>query len=431
MSKIYRKVIVPLIICLLTMVQLAFMPVLAFGKTDNSTFEIKFIDVGQGDAALIKCDGHYMLIDGGPSNASSTIYSILKKEKIDKLDYMIATHPDADHIGGLSGALNYAKVEKCFCSVTQHDTKTFNSLLKYLAKQKVSITVPQSGDTFNLGGANITILGPGSKADDTNNSSIVVKVEYGNNYFLFMGDAEAEEEAQIINKWKNLKCDVIKIGHHGSASSTSDKLLKSVKPQYAIISVGIDNAYGHPDQSALDRLNKAAVEIYRTDQHGDITIVSDGKSIEITTEKNVIADNQKSDDEAEIPDGTTYVLNTNTKRFHTPTCKSVYQMKDKNREFTQETAEALISKGYKACGNCKPYTENNVADTNISNQNETTFQDNNANASAYVLNTKSKKFHEPTCGSVSDMSAKNRKDVNVSREEIIAMGYSPCKRCNP
>lgn len=135
----------------------------------ESTFWIKFIDVKQGDAALIQCDGHYMLIDGGPSSASSVIYAILKRDKIKLLDYMIATHPDADHIGGLSGALNYAKAYVCYSPVITHDTKTFNSLLKYLYKQGGIIQVPEAGTSFELGSAKVEILGPVKEGDSTNN----------------------------------------------------------------------------------------------------------------------------------------------------------------------------------------------------------------------------------------------------------------------
>ena len=163
-----------------------------------NSFWIEFIDVGQGDSALIQCDGHYMLIDGGPPSASSIVYTILKNKEIDKLDYMIATHPDADHIGGLSGALNFASVGVCYSPVESHDTKTFESLVKYLNKQNASITVPTTGTEFQLGRATVEILGPIHKSDDTNNNSIVTRITVGEVSFLFMGDAELEEEKSLI-----------------------------------------------------------------------------------------------------------------------------------------------------------------------------------------------------------------------------------------
>ena len=167
-------------------------------------FGIEFIDVGQGDAALVWCDGHYMMIDGGPSEASSVIYSILKKNEIAKLDYMIATHPDADHIGGLSGALNYASVGTCYSPVLTNDTKTFRDLEKYLKKQGVKMKVPAAGTTFVLGSAKVELLGPVSVNAEMNNNSIVTKITYGTTSFLFMGDAEFDEENSLIDAKKIL-----------------------------------------------------------------------------------------------------------------------------------------------------------------------------------------------------------------------------------
>lgn len=431
MKKIMKMILTMLVLSLVVFQGVIF-SVNAAGTTSEKGFWIKFIDVGQGDAALVQCDGKYMLIDGGPSDASSVIYTILKESGIDKIDYMVATHPDADHIGGLSGALNYAKVSKCYCPVTEHDTKTFNSLVKYLSKQNVAITVPKASDKFKLGSANITILGPIGETDDTNNSSIVLRVEYGKNSFIFMGDAEVEEETQIINKYKDISADVIKIGHHGSASSSSKELLSAVKPQYAIISVGKDNSYGHPVQTTLDKISDAKVKIYRTDLQGDITVTSDGKKISISTEKNVTEKEVKTKEIVDVPNGTTYVLNTSSKRFHMVDCKSVNQMKETNRAYSTESAETLVNQGYKPCGNCKPYeTSDKQASNNKTVVDSKSNQQNNSVSTSYVLNTNSKKFHKPSCGSVGDMSAKNRQDVSLTRDEIIAKGYAPCKRCNP
>lgn len=429
MKKLMKNILIVLVLSIVVLQGVIF-SVNAAGSSNDKGFWIKFIDVGQGDAALIQCDGKYMLVDGGPADASSVIYTILKNSGIDKIDYMVATHPDADHIGGLSGALNYAQVTTCYCPVTEHDTKTFKNLVKYLNKQDVSITVPKAGDKFKLGSANVTILGPIGETDDTNNSSIVLRVEYGKNSFIFMGDAEVEEETQIINEYKNISADVIKIAHHGSASSSSKELLDAVKPQYAIVSVGKDNSYGHPVQATLDIISNAKATIYRTDLQGDITVKSDGKKISISTEKSVTDTEVKTKEIVDIPNGTTYVLNTSSKRFHTTNCKSVNQMKSANRAYSTDSAENLVSQGYKPCGNCKPYE---TSDKQSSNNKTTVDSKNNqqTTTATYVLNTNSKKFHKASCGSVGDMSAKNRQDVSLSRDEIIAKGYAPCKRCNP
>lgn len=150
----------------------------ATNPIENSTFEVHFIDVGQGDCSLILCDGKAMLVDGGEASESSKVYAYLKKLGVNHLDYIVATHAHSDHIGGLSGALNYASVDTALCPVTSYDSKTFSSFTKYLGQQGVSITVPEPGDTFSLGSASVTILGPQKSYEDTNDTSIVMKVVY-------------------------------------------------------------------------------------------------------------------------------------------------------------------------------------------------------------------------------------------------------------
>jgi competence protein ComEC len=419
-------------------------------KEDQSTFWIKFIDVGQGDAALIQCDGHYMLIDGGPADASSVIYTILKESDINRLDYIIATHPDADHIGGLSGALNYATVGICYSPVTTHSTKTFKNLVKYLKKQNISVTVPAEGLSFKLGSAEVQLLGPIESSEDTNNNSIVTKITYGSTSFLFMGDAETEEEKSILDQKVDLDSDLIKIGHHGSKDSTSAELLKAVKPKYAIISVGADNTYDHPTLETLTRLSSINATIYRTDMHGDITCNSDGKHLTFSKEKKASKEalwlpgpskNQTmikngmlvaAPKDIEIPKGTTYVINAKTWRFHLVKCSSVKEISEKNIAYSTLTAEELVSEGFIPCNHCNPYVvQDTKKQNNSQTPSETVVKESSSSSGSYVLNTNSKKFHKTSCSSVSDMSAKNRKDVNMSREEIINQGYSPCKRCNP
>lgn len=428
-------------------------------------FWIEYIDVGQGDASLIQCDGEYMLIDGGSSSSSSLIYTILKNKEINNLKYIIGTHGDADHIGGLAGALNYAKVGDAYCSVTESDTRAFNSFLKYLDKQGKILKVPKAGDTFELGSAKITILGPINESEDSNNMSIVIKITYGKTSFLFTGDAETDEEKDIIKKYKrDINCDVLKVGHHGSASSTSTEFLNAVKPKIAVISCGLDNSYGHPTQTVLDSINKKGAEIYRTDLHGDVFCYSDGKKLTFATEKRAtIADVTRSDSNKRknstnssgnnevIPSGTTYVLNNNTKRFHLVSCASVKQISTKNIAFSKDTAENLVANGYKACGNCRPPVNITAAEpTKSANTDKTKSAGSNTSEAkkqegtkveqpavqtvptqSYVLNTNTKKFHYPECGSVSQMKAKNRKDVVDTRDNIIANGYDSCGRCHP
>lgn len=336
---------------------------------------VTFLDVGQGDAAVLQCGGQTMMIDGGKAKASSYIYSWLKKNQISYLDVMVATHTDADHIGGLSGALNYAKVGTAYCPVTSGTTKTFQSFVKYLKKQGKSITVPKAGDEFSLGGAQVRILGPTDSQAEGNNSSIVLKVTFGDTSFLFTGDAEREEEQELLESGYDLESTVLKVGHHGSDTSTSYLFLRTVNPQYAVISVGADNTYGHPTEAVLSRLRDADVKTCRTDLQGTITAVSDGKKVTFQTERNAdintlgnAGPGQKdetgqknkavssagkaaaSDSSAEK----TYVLNTNTHKFHDPDCSSVSQMKEKNKRIVTESRVQIIADGYDPCGRCHP-----------------------------------------------------------------------------
>ena len=239
-NSIIKRLFVALVLMVSLTISVGSGEAYAAGTTDSS-FQIDFIDVGQGDAALVQCDGHYMLVDGGDSKQSSRIYSILKNRSVSYLDVMVATHPDADHIGGLSGALNYATVGVAYSPVTEHDTKTFQSFVKYLNKQGVSITVPKAGDTFKIGSATATVLGPRTLSSESNNNSIVLRIVYGNTSFLLTGDAETDEENSILNSGQTVKSTVLKVAHHGSKYSSGYRFIREVAPQYAVISAGSDN----------------------------------------------------------------------------------------------------------------------------------------------------------------------------------------------
>ena len=344
---------------------------------ENSTFEIHFIDVGQADAALVLCDGKAMLIDGGNAEDSSLLYTYLKNHNISHLDYVIGTHAHEDHIGGLAGALNYASVGTAYCPATSYDTKAFGNFVKALDKHGVSITVPSTGDSFTLGSAACTILAVNTDSSDPNNTSIVLRIVYGDTSFLFTGDAERVVEQAILNRGTNINSTVLKVGHHGSESSTSYVWLREIMPQYAVISVGKDNSYGHPTEEVLSRLRDAEVKTFRTDLQGDIICVSDGKNVTFTVERNADADvfggiggnstQQTNPPETEPPattqppetdppadNGRDYVVNTNTKKFHYPSCSSADDIKDSNRWEYHGTRDDLIGMGYVPCKRCDP-----------------------------------------------------------------------------
>ena len=321
--------------------------------TTPSTFSLTYLDVGQGDAAIISCDGHYMLIDGGDAGCSDRMYSYLKRNGISYLDIVVASHPHSDHVGGLAGALNYAKAGLVLCPVTEYDSDAFRDFVKYAKKNGPGITVPKKLDTYALGSATVTILG--LNADEGNNASIILSVTYGERVFLFTGDAEREAEQAVLADYPELlAADVLKVGHHGSDDATTYPFLREILPEFAVISCGAGNPYGHPTDNTLSRLRDADVTVYRTDLHGDITIAFEDGELSITTQKTALEEGTE-EDVTHAENGRDYIANKNTKKFHYPDCKSVKQMKESNKKyFNGVTREYMIEQGYDSCGNCKP-----------------------------------------------------------------------------
>lgn len=259
-------------------------------QTQESSFKVHFIDVGQADAILVQCDGKNMLIDGGNAPDSNLMYTYLKKHNVTHLEYVIGTHAHEDHIGGIPGALQVATVDTVYCPSTTYTTKAFKNFAAAVAKRNKAITVPTVGTTFNLGSAVCTILAVNTDKKDMNNTSIVMRVVYGNTTFLFTGDAEREVEQKLLDSGVDLKADVLKVGHHGSNSSTTYPFLREVMPEYAVICVGTDNTYGHPTNDTLSRLRDAEVKTFRTDKQGDIICVSDGNTVTFTPSRNADMD---------------------------------------------------------------------------------------------------------------------------------------------
>ena len=253
---------------------------------ENSNFEVHFIDVGQADSALIECDGKTMMIDGGNVADSNVVAAYLKKEDITELNYVVCSHAHEDHVGGLSGALSVTKADNIYAPKTEANTKAYKNFKKKAEEQNVEIKHPNVGDEIRLGSSTVEFLGPvDENGKDLNSTSIVLKITYGNTSFLFTGDAESDEEEEILNSGADLKSTVLKVGHHGSRTSTSYPFLREVMPQYAVISVEKGNSYGHPNEETLSKLSDAGVEVYRTDESGDIVMTSDGNNISITTSK--------------------------------------------------------------------------------------------------------------------------------------------------
>ncbi len=272
--EIYAGLLVLLIVAIVSLVRYFNKPP-APELPQNPDFRIQFIDVGQADAALVFCEGETMLIDGGNVGDGDTIYTVLKNHGLTSLDYVVCTHAHEDHVGGLSSALTACSAETVLCPVRDYDSRAFDNF----AKRAGTITVPKAGDSFALGGARVEILSCNPHAEETNDTSIVLKIVYGETSFLFTGDAEYATETAMLEAGVDLSATVLKVGHHGSSTSTSYRFLNAVMPQYAVISVGKDNSYGHPHEEVLSRLRDADVTVLRTDERGDIICESDGKRV--------------------------------------------------------------------------------------------------------------------------------------------------------
>lgn len=327
----------------------------------EGTLEVHYIDVGQGDATLIKCGSHAMLIDGGNNNKGTTVQLYLKKQGVESLDYVIGTHPDADHIGGLDVIVYKYNCDTVIMPDYEKDTKTYQELVDVIHDKNMKITYPVVGEQYALGEAKFTIIAPNSNSygGNANDYSVAILLEYGKNRFLFTGDAEEASEAEMLTNGIDISADVYKVAHHGSRSASTQEFLNAVHPKYAVISCGEGNSYGHPHAEVLNRLRSMGVEVFRTDEQGSIIASSDGENITwncSATDSWQSGEQTESDREnaANVTEQTTYVLNTNTKKFHRETCGSVSQIKEENFQKVQMNREELEQSGYSPCKNCNP-----------------------------------------------------------------------------
>lgn len=248
---------------------------------DGEKLQIWFLDVGQADSILIQNGDANMLIDAGNNEDGKKLVSYFQSLGIESFQYVIGTHAHEDHIGGMDDIIDNFNIDTFYMPDAITTTATFESVLDSLEAKNIAFQTPSIDSIFKLGNATIDVLYVGTDDSDLNNTSIVLKLTYGNTSILFMGDAEKEVET-IIEK-KDISADVLKVGHHGSNTSSSKTFLEKVNPSYAIISVGTGNSYGHPSNTTIKNLENQNIQIYRTDENGTIIMTSDGTNITFQT----------------------------------------------------------------------------------------------------------------------------------------------------
>lgn len=352
------------------------------GTESSKDLVVHYMDVGQGDATLITCGEDAMLIDAGDNSMGTTVQMYLVSQNITKLDYVIGTHPDADHIGGLDVVITKFDCGTIFLTDEDKDTRTYEDVISAMEYKGYKRTLPVPGETYQLGDAGFTILAPLQENDDSNDNSIALLLTYGDTRFYFEGDAGEEEEVQILSSNADVKADVYKIGHHGSKTSTTDDMLAAVNPAWAVISAGEDNRYGHPHAEVLNKLRMNGIKTFRTDEQGTVVAKSDGEKIVFNMspsdtwqagEPGVISDREpvekgavnsdiagdetvqidtdiEQDGTAPTDDGTMQIVHiTDTgQKYHTGNCRFI---KDSDREISLEDAKAA---GYEPCKVCHP-----------------------------------------------------------------------------
>ena len=397
MKRIYRKIVNLLLIAAVLAGTCLSVPVVssAAGADKADKMEVHFLDVGQGDSTLIVCGEHAMLIDAGDDSKGTQIQNYLQKQKIEKLDYLVLTHPDADHIGGAPVIISKFEIDKVFVSNYEKDNKTYQKLIQALDNKRLKYTTPKVGAQYSLGTATITILAPGKEYDNPNDASIALLIQNGDHKFLFTGDAGEEAEQDILDSGMTVLADVYQVGHHGSKTSTSEDFLEAVNPTYAVISCAEGNEYGHPHAQTLNTLRANGVKVYRTDEAGTIIASSDGKKLTF----NVPASETWKAGE---PTGSAASKGSASKEQSTAAGSAVKEQTPAQNSVQDSTPAVQAAEQAPAASDTSELT--------------------------YVLNTKTKKFHKPSC---SYLPTTNRKDTSESRESVIAQGYEPCKKCNP
>jgi len=339
-----KRLLACLLLCLLLCGCVVMIPDLPTAEvpSDSTGLTVHFLDVGQADCILLQCDGENMLIDGGNVDDSDLVVAYLLEQKVTELEYVVNTHAHEDHVGGLPAVLAVMETHNVWCPVKQYGSSCFDDFVKYADQQYLELVCPKPGTQVALGSAAVTVLGPVKDNYDTNNSSIVLRVDYGNTGFLFTGDAETQAEEDILEAGFDVSATVLKVGHHGSETSSSYRWLREVGASYAVIQVGTDNSYDHPHEIVMSRLRDSDTEVLRTDLQGHIVCYSDGDSVTFSTERTAAVTN---------PTGSAdhFIGNKNSGKFHLETCSGL--PKEENRVLFDSYSDAIAA-GYAPCSRC-------------------------------------------------------------------------------
>lgn len=390
--------------------------------------EVHFIDVGQGDATLIKCDGHSMLIDAGNNDKGTLVQNYLQKQGIETLDYVIGTHPDADHIGGMDVVLYKFDCKTIIMPDVANNTRTYDDVVQTMKNKGYKTTYPVVGETYTIGGATFTIVAPNKEyGNDMNSWSVGVLLQNGNHRFLFTGDAEEGAEQDILQNGIDISADVYKVAHHGSNTATSQAFLDAVHPTYAVISAGEGNSYGHPHAEVLNRLRAAGVSVFRTDEQGTIVASSDGTTLTWNmspSESWQAGEAKKSQDTDKSEKSTDSQNNAETEdsgnsaetAAETAAQSAAYAVENESvSDSSTDTADSNISDGTAG-------SDANAANAAVSNPTDQT--DGNSDVIVHITKT-GEKYHSAGCQYL------RQSDIEVTLSEAKARGLTPCSKCNP
>lgn len=367
--------------------------------------KVHFLDVGQGLSILVQSDGQTMIYDGGDKSTSSFVVSYLQKQNVTTIDYLISSHYDSDHMAGLIGCLNAFDVKNVISSDYEHDSKLYQSFIQTVADKGLPMQHPAVGTEFSFGSGSFQILAPATiDPNDSNKNSVAIKLTNGDNSFIFTGDAENTSEKAMCESGIDLSCDVLVPGHHGSATATSWDFLQATVPEYAVISCGKDNQYGHPDKDVMDKLESMDIQVYRTDKQGTIVAVSDGTTI--TWDQEPCNDYSPGDKE----DKGTQAQTSKSKGSSSSGSKATTNENSSSGNKEVSAASAGASSQVEAT----PQVTAAPQDTSSTSNEEM----------VWITATGSKYHNKNNCGTTDPSKASE-----ISRAEAESRGYEPCKKC--